>query len=194
MIAILLFRGSISPDVLDNFGAPLTPKGKPYFESRVIQVSFIVVLFCHIPFLFYAGKEGLCIVVDELQRNSISKALTLKLSQDGNESEIGIQKKADRMAYKDMDMTTYVAVSLSLYALEMIGAILVNDITTVFDFASAIAVSFISFWFPSIYYLIAEKRYGKYNRYYHNMAWFLNMLGVLNFALGISTGVLSVVN
>jgi amino acid permease len=66
MIAILLFRGSISSDVLDNFGAILTPKGRPYFESRVIQVSFIVVLFCHIPFLFYAGKEGLCIVVDEL--------------------------------------------------------------------------------------------------------------------------------
>jgi amino acid permease len=66
LIAILLFRGSISPSVLDNFGAITTPKGNPFFESRVIQVSFIVVLFCHIPFLFFAGKEGLCIVVDEL--------------------------------------------------------------------------------------------------------------------------------
>lgn len=158
-------------------------------------------MFCHIPFLFFAGKEGLCIVVDELQRNSISNALNLKLQEplaqvdtQGSQVEVIVKKKSDRMAYKDMNLVTYVAVSLSLYTIELFGAMLINDITTVFDFASAIAVSFISFWFPSIYYLIAEKRYGKYNRYYHNMAWFLNILGVFNFALGISTGTLSIVN
>jgi hypothetical protein len=117
-----------------------------------------------------------------------------QVDTEGSQVEVIAKKKADRMAYKDMNLATYVTVSLSLYTIELVGAIFINDITTVFDFASAIAVSFISFWFPSIYYLIAEKRYGKYNRYYHNMAWFLNILGVFNFALGISTGVLSIVN
>jgi hypothetical protein len=77
--------------------------------------------------------------------------------------------------------------------IQLLCAWKVNDISTIFDFASAIAVSFISFWFPSIYYLIAEKRYGIGNKYSHNMAIVLNILGVLNFCLGISTGVLNII-
>jgi amino acid permease len=98
------------------------------------------------------------------------------------------------MAYKTMPQATYMTVSLLLYVLELLAACWINDITTVFDFASAIAVSFISFWFPSIYFLIAEKKYGRGQDYYHYMAWFLNILGVLNFALGISTGLINIIN
>ena len=156
----------------------------------VIQIAFIVVLFCHIPFLFFAGKEGLCIVVDEIRRNSISKDLETRLSSPPA-ARIHLSNK---MVYKDMNYGVYIACTLGLYIVELAGACFINNIDTVFDFASAIAVSFISFWFPSIYYLIAEKRYGQYNRYYHNMAWFLNCLGVVNFLLGIWTGVQSIVS
>jgi hypothetical protein len=76
VISILLFRGNISSNVLDNFSLITNPKGNPFWESMVIQVSFIIVLFCHIPFLFFAGKEGLLIVFDEIQRKSISSALS----------------------------------------------------------------------------------------------------------------------
>lgn len=92
-----------------------------------------------------------------------------------------------------MNYGIYLTISLSLYMIQLLVAWKVNDISTIFDFASAIAVSFISFWFPSIYYLIAEKRYGGGNKYSHNMAIALNILGVLNFGLGISTGVLNII-
>ena len=56
-------------------------------------------------------------------------------------------------------------------------------------------LSFISFWFPAIYFLIAEKKYNAPpNRYSHNMAWVLIVLGVFNFGIGISTGVLNIIN
>jgi hypothetical protein len=65
---------------LVNFGDIRTPSGQPFFESGVIEVAFIVVLICHIPFIFFAGKEAVCIIVDELDRKSISHVLEQKLA------------------------------------------------------------------------------------------------------------------
>lgn len=60
------------------------------------------------------------------------------------------------MAYKDMKNSYYLAATLFLYALIMGGAILISNISTVFDFASAISVTALAFIFPGWFYLKAD--------------------------------------
>jgi len=52
---------------------------KSFWEAYVCQISFMLVLMCHIPFIFFSCKEALLITIDEWRRKSISNALWHKL-------------------------------------------------------------------------------------------------------------------
>ena len=82
IISIFLFEASLNSSVLYNIGLVTDPNGDVFWESTVIQISFMIVLVCHIPFIFFAGKESMCIIVDELHRRSISDVLDQKLNLD----------------------------------------------------------------------------------------------------------------
>ena len=61
-------------------------------------------------------------------------------------------QEVNRMAYKDMSRSLYLSATICLYALIVIGAIAVDNISVVFDFAGAGAVSAIAFFFPAYFY------------------------------------------
>ncbi len=74
VLSIYMFGSSISSNVMDNIDAEVG------WESLVLRVAFLIVIACHIPFIFFAGKECFLNMYFELTRRSISKALDKKLS------------------------------------------------------------------------------------------------------------------
>ena len=46
--------------------------------SVIVRVAFAIVLACHIPYVFFYGKQGLLILIDEMAHNSTSEQLKRK--------------------------------------------------------------------------------------------------------------------
>ena len=83
-ITIFMFGSTVDSSMLTDVGQEChTGDGTCPWESICLRVMFLVVLACHIPFIFFSGKEGLLIIIDELDRRSISEALEKKLERLG---------------------------------------------------------------------------------------------------------------
>lgn len=65
-----MFGSAIHSNVLDNIG-----EESRVWESYILRVAFLIVIGCHIPFVFFAGKESLLVIIDEIDRKSVSQAL-----------------------------------------------------------------------------------------------------------------------
>ena len=249
IICMFMFGAGLESSVLDNFGHSETADGKPFWEAVIVELAFMVVLTCHIPFIFFSGKEAVCTIIDEIDRKSISSALWHKLQgnshfskrldaqippnpnlpipgeKQGFDSMLSTHEKgaseadvkaslhasklrskammshvsaavAQRLAYKDMKASYYYIASLIFYSVILLGAILIVDITTIFDFVSAIAISALAFFIPSILYRQIPKKFpqelenGRTNMCLANL--FL-ALGCVNFILGLMSTVINII-
>ena len=65
-----ILNGNIMNNINEEY--KIDPK---HWEAFVLRFLFMCVLACHIPFIFFSGKEGLLIIIDELDRKSISLTL-----------------------------------------------------------------------------------------------------------------------
>ena len=80
LISMYMFGETLETNVLINIGDARKADGGLFWEAYVTQIAFMLLLLCHIPFVFFAGKEGLLIIIDELDRKSISNALWHKIN------------------------------------------------------------------------------------------------------------------
>jgi len=77
VVSVFLFGQQIevmNANILNNINVEY--KINPiHWESFVLRILFVIVLACHIPFIFFSGKEAMLIIIDEVDRLSVSKTL-----------------------------------------------------------------------------------------------------------------------
>ena len=74
VMAISLFGPELQPNVLMSL-ASTGPM------SIIVRLIFAVVISCHIPFLFFASKEGACIVADEFINSTLTSSFSAAVTQ-----------------------------------------------------------------------------------------------------------------
>ena len=67
ILGVYMFGSRIQADLLDNIG-----EDGYHWESTILSVAFLVLIVCHIPFVFFYGKETFLILIDEIDRKSVS--------------------------------------------------------------------------------------------------------------------------
>jgi len=79
ILAIYMYGSSIQSDIMKNVGSS-------NWAGVTISISFLIVLICHVPFVYFACKEAALIIVDELDRKAISQALNELLQRVRDEN------------------------------------------------------------------------------------------------------------
>jgi amino acid permease len=66
-ISLYMFGSELHSTILWNIGHEcVETKARCPTQSYVLRIMFLVVIVCHIPFIFFSGKEAMLIIIDEI--------------------------------------------------------------------------------------------------------------------------------
>jgi hypothetical protein len=102
--------------------------------------------------------------------------------------------ETNRLAYKDMKMSYYISGTLIFYCVIIIGAILIPNVTIIFDFAGAFAISALAFVFPAMFYLKGAEKFGNGSISLSRLAYLYLVLGFLNCCIGLTSIIIGIIN
>jgi hypothetical protein len=71
--AVFVFGYSVEKKFLDNIAID------GIWVGYILQLFFLILIACHIPYIFFAGKESFLVMLDEIHRNSLSHCFDKRL-------------------------------------------------------------------------------------------------------------------
>ena len=100
---------------------------------------------------------------------------------------------------RNMNIVLYFSLSLLLYIVCIVLSIFVTNLKIIIELLSAVAFSSLSFIWPGMFYLIAERRYGdhsgKKGRLIHRVhAWIEIVVGILVMGVMLVNNILKIID
>lgn len=98
------------------------------------------------------------------------------------------------LAYKDMKEAYYLSFTLLLMITIVFGALFIPKVSTLVDYVATISVNSLSFLFPSLFFIVANERYGcdDYDKnYWIKTAYLQGILGILSVIFGFYNNLLN---
>jgi len=95
-----------------------------------------------------------------------------------------------------MNYALYLTITMSFYGLIVLLAMVLKDITVVFDFVSAYSISCIAFFIPSVFYSKGVAKFGVDTTQPEvvtrlRLCILFYVLGALNAVLGVSSAIIT---
>ena len=147
-LALNVFGPNISNNILLNFNKI------DGFLPMLLQLIFLIVIICHVPYMFLVGKEAVCIVGDEILNKTMSKSLQKMTEERKNDKDAPI---SEALIILNMDDKVYYGLTVATYIITIISACSVDSLQSLFDYISAFSVSGIQFFFPAVAYINLSK-------------------------------------
>ena len=91
----------------------------------LMQLIFLVVLICHVPYTFLVGKEAICIVGDEILTKTMSKSLQKMTEERQNDNDAPI---SETQIILNMADKVYFSLTILTYILTVITACSVDSL------------------------------------------------------------------
>ena len=130
--SIVLYGGNLNQNFIVNITRePNNP------NTFTMLVTIIITCLTHVPFIFYAGKQSLLSMLDEIFRGGTSRALNEEYFSE-EEKEMALD---DENTFRSWNSLLYWFFSLVFYGGCLYGGMVIDDLGPVFELIAALANS-----------------------------------------------------
>ena len=79
---VYLFGSYIKESFFDNMAV----EGNNTWHTYVCRFAYLLIIVSHVPYIFFPAKESFLVIIDEIHRRAVSKALEEKIKQTFSKS------------------------------------------------------------------------------------------------------------
>ncbi|CDW91063.1 UNKNOWN [Stylonychia lemnae] len=169
--AVTIYGENLQPNLFDNIQVETN------IPSLIMRVLFLPIFVFNAPFVFLAGKESLLMLIEDLTSDFISNSIKNRLEYlrnkksytliagDMNESSFinANDDDQDKLANPRVNISDrvsnkiYYSAVIILFTFQMFLAYMIDDITIIIGFFTAIAESSVNFILPGLFFILSSR-------------------------------------
>lgn len=136
------------------------PSASVFAVSSLLRFLFSTILFFHVPFVFFLAKDAVLLALGQMLKSSSQTVKgSLIENHDDYTNAVAGENQQDTNFYGDISFKAYFVTTTIIVLTQLVGACTIDFINKIVPWTSIISTNCIEFLFPSLFYLVALRRY-----------------------------------